>query len=119
MSKKSKPSLAEAGERLWDEVSSAFELRADELRLLEQACKTLDMIARLEDAWSELGCPMVSTGSMGQEVIHPLIGELRAQRAAFDRLRAALKLTDEDDAPVEDSSSKARRAAVARWSRGA
>lgn len=119
MSKKSKPELAEAGSRMWDDISSSYDLRADELRLLEQACKTLDMIARLESAWFELGCPMVSTGSMGQEVIHPLIGELRSQRAAFERHRSALKLPDEDDAPVEDASSKARRAAVARWSRGA
>lgn len=113
--------LADAGKAFWSDVTSRYDLRPDELRVLVQACKTLDMIAKLEAKWVERGEPDLSEGSMGQEVIHPLIGELRAQRAAFERLRAALKLPDvsAEPAPAEDASAKARRAAAARWSRGA
>lgn len=113
-------SLTGDGVTLWRDVTADYDLRPDELSLLEQACRTLDVIGMLEAAWSEFGFPMVTTGSMGQEVIHPLIGELRSQRASFERLRAALKLPDDTSSvPVESTSDKARRAAQARWSRGA
>lgn len=108
-----------AGELLRGKIAGSYELRADESAVLDSACAVADVIAELEAAWSEDGRPMTTRGSMGQLVIHPLIGEIRAQRAAQARLLAQLKLPDESVAPVEDASSKARRAAVARWSRGA
>ena len=113
--------LSKAGRALWLLVGKGnYVLRPDEQSVLLSACKTADMIERLESAWVDAGCPMVSTGSMGQEVIHPLVGEIRAQRAAHARLLAQLKLPDSGEAaPAESASEKARRAAVARWSRGA
>lgn len=114
------PNLHDAGQALWASVTSkGYVLRPDELARLESVCKTADMIARLEDVWAEAGFPSITSGSMGQEVIHPLIGELRAQRAALDGALVRLKLPDVGAEPADDGSVKARKAAAARWDRGA
>lgn len=119
MSKDLPAGLHDAGAALWSSYAD-YELRPDERVHLMNACRTADMIAALDARWVELGCPDVTTGSMGQEVIHPLIGEKRQQQDALDRAIARIKLPDaESGAPVESASDKARRAAVARWSRGA
>lgn len=111
--------LNDAGRELWKSYGELV-LRPDERVHLRNACRTADMIAALESRWVEQGCPDVTTGSMGQEVIHPLIGELRMQKDALDRAIARIKLVDDvSDAPQESSSDKARRAAMARWSKGA
>jgi hypothetical protein len=117
----STPVLGDSGEKLWRSVMAKdYVLRPDELHRLEGVCKTADMVSKLEEVWVELGCPMMTKGSMGQEIIHPLIGELRAQRAALDAALVRLKLPDDDSgAGVDDVSTKARSAAAARWDRGA
>ena len=108
-------SLKDAGKALWESVAPKYVLRADEVARLTQACKTADTISMLEDAWESLGYPMVSTGSMRQEVIHPLIGELRTQRAALASLLAGLKLPD-DAAAGAAPTNQQREAANAKWS---
>jgi hypothetical protein len=112
--------LGAAGVSLWDSIAPNYRLRPDETARLDLACRTADMLDRLERQWSDLGMPMVSTGSMQQEVIHPIIGEMRAQRAALDGALTRLKLPDgEAPASAGDESAKARSAAAARWSGGA
>ena len=121
MSKIPPPStLNDAGRVLWESVAGKYGLRPDELAILEDACATTDMVAALEGAWDEAGRPMVSAGSMGQEVIHPLIGELRAQRAYRDAALARLKLPDSPAvaAGASGGSGKARKAADARLANG-
>jgi hypothetical protein len=59
-------------------------------------------------------------GSRGQEVVHPLRAELRSQRALLARLLAQLDVPadDADSGSKWDglsSSSRARKAARARW----
>lgn len=111
--------LKDAGRALWASYAD-YQLRPDERVHLRNACRTADMVAALESRWVEQGCPDVTTGSMGQEVIHPLIGELRMQQDALDRAIARIKLPDDAaEGPAESSSDKARRAAMARWSKGA
>jgi len=109
-------SLQPAGKALWASIASKYVLRADEVTRLEQACKTADVLAMLEDAWSELGYPMVSKGSMGQEVIHPLIGEIRTQRASIASLLAGLKLPDDESGEV--AVNQQRDAANSKWATG-
>ena len=109
-------SLQSAGKALWESIASKYVLRADEVSRLEQACKTSDVIAMLEDSWRDLGFPMVSKGSMGQEVIHPLIGEIRTQRASIASLLAGLKLPD-DEAGAEPVNQQ-RDAANSKWATG-
>jgi hypothetical protein len=107
--------LQQAGKALWESIASKYVLRSDEVSRLEQACKTADVISMLEDAWRELGFPMVSVGSMKQEVIHPLIGEIRTQRTSLASLLAGLKLPDdESEAPVNQQ----REAANSKWATG-
>jgi hypothetical protein len=118
MSKPQPPkSLETAGAKLWRDVVSKYDLRVDELAVLEAACKTTDMIATLDTEWANLGKPFMTRGSMGQDVIHPLIGERRTQQAALARLFAQLKLPDESDGAAE--TNPARAAADSRWKHGA
>ena len=107
------------GARLWKRVTEAYELRVDELAVLEMAAKTADTIAQLEAAMA--GQPLVVAGSMGQQREHPLLSEARQQRAAASRLLKQLNLPDSDTLTGISRSgqrSAAARAAVnARWAR--
>lgn len=106
-----------AGKSLWKSIAGKYELRPDELSVLLVACKTADMIAILDKEWDGLGKPFMTRGSMGQDVIHPLIGERRQQQAALARLLGQLKLPDEVSGGV--GTNPARAAAASRWKHGA
>lgn len=117
MSKPKPPeSLSDAGRSLWKAVVAKYDLRADELRTLEDACAASDMLAEFEKAWRDLGRPYMSKGSMGQEVEHPLIGSIDKQRKARQAFLRQLKLPD-DEGESEPRSTQARSAANSRWSR--
>lgn len=110
--------------RLWKWATETYELRGDELRVLEDACREIDLVERME---AELrGGDLVVRGSMGQPVASPLVQELRQHRATVARLLAQLKLPDEPATPATgagapaadgERSSAARQAAEARWRR--
>lgn len=119
MSKPKAPaSLSSTGKTLWDEVVKNYDLRADELRTLEDACAASDMLHELMQAWSDLGRPYITKGSMGQEVEHPLIGSIDKQRKARQAFLKQLRLPDDGKADdAGERSSQARAAANARWSR--
>jgi hypothetical protein len=114
--RKAPEGLQRAGKAVWSSIAAKYELRADELHRLEGICKTADMIASLEGVWVEKGCPTETKGSMGQEIIHPLIGELRAQRAAFDAALVRLKLPDDESGAVPVNQQ--RDAAASKWAVG-
>lgn len=106
--------LAAKARRLWTDLTSAYDLRPDELRLLEDACREVDLIERLE---AELkGSPLMVRGSQGQQVASPLVQELRQHRSTLRSLLGALKLP-EDPAEAGNRSESARAAAMARWGR--
>lgn len=118
--------LDAAGKRLWQEVAGEYELRPDEYRVLEDACREADLIDEMAKA--QRGEPLLIEGSQGQMVLNPLVSELRQHRATLAGLLAKLKLPDmpasgegEGDggsAPAaNDRAAKARDAANARWSR--
>lgn len=106
--------LGTRGLRFWKRVTGEFEFRADELVILEDACREMRMIDQLESALA--GGDMIMSGSMGQPVVNPLVPELRQHRATLKSLLAALKIPDE---PVESQgvsrSVQAREAAKSRW----
>lgn len=107
--------LGSAGEQMWADITSRYGLRVDELRVLEDICREVDLIARLD---SELAASKVMVvGSQGQEVINPLVSEVRQHRGVVARLLAQLKLPDLEEAAAEARSTSARAAANARWSR--
>ncbi|MCS4277727.1 hypothetical protein M2390_002936 [Mycetocola sp. BIGb0189] len=76
--------------RLWADVTDAYDLAVHELLILEAACREQDIIDRLD---AELQyAPLMSKGSMGQDVANPLLGEVRQHRAEFNRLLKSLDL---------------------------
>ena len=108
--------LGKSGTELWLSIAPKYVLRPDEDARLVTACRTADVIQMLEDTWRELGFPMVSVGSMKQEIIHPLIGEIRTQRSSLASLLVGLKLPD--DAAGEVAPNQQRDAANSKWATG-
>ncbi|WP_148576058.1 hypothetical protein [Nocardioides caldifontis] len=106
------PGLKKRGRRLWKQVLSTYELRLDELILLETACKTVDLLDDLEAAMD--GQPLITKGSMGQERENPLLSEARQQRAHLNRTLAQLKLPDESTGAQINHQ---RAGGHARWAR--
>ena len=110
------PGLGPGGTRLWASVASEMVLRPDEVLVLEHACRTVDLLARIDEALTD--APLTVKGSMGQLVEHPLVSESRAQRATLARLLAQLKLIDDEERVAVQSQRRtrsARAAAQARW----
>lgn len=115
-----------AGHRLWNSVLSAYRLRPDELRVLEDACCLADAIDYLADKTAKLRAAseneLMIRGSTGQRVKNPLVaearqmaGEVRQHRSAMAELMAKLKLPDLDEAygaaaADDDSNSSTPRA---------
>jgi hypothetical protein len=91
-----------------------FELRPDELLLLERSCRLEDQVATLETGLA--GAPLLVEGSKGQDRPNPLYAEIRAHTLAVGRLLAQLGLADAIDPDGATRSSAGRRMARARWS---
>lgn len=112
--------LSGAGSALWEDVTASFALRADERRVLEAAAREADLIAVLDAGLVD--ADLMVRGSQGQQVINPLISEVRQHRATMARLLAQLHLPDEDSGEgagvgPQARSSSARALANARWSK--
>ena len=103
------------GRRFWRSVLTEHELRTDEMELLAECCRMLDLLDGLRDASK----PLVIDGRM-----NPAIVEARQVRQEFRRALAQLCLEDppeEGGAVAVDAatlrSAMARKAARARWDR--
>jgi hypothetical protein len=107
--------LRAGGKALWLAVAGPFILTPAELSMLAEACRTTDELARLEKAARELPS-LITTGSTGQDRMHPILGEIRAHRMLLERLTTALNLPDDLElVGLRGSQKHARKAAVARW----
>lgn len=107
------------GRKLWKSITVAddgktarYVLRPDELRILEDACMLADKVHRYEARME--GQSETVRGSQGQQVLHPLLGEIRQCRTAIAGQLAKLKLP-EDSAGATPRSVSARAAAQSRW----
>lgn len=109
--------LGDKAKAKWREIIGVYELRPDEVRILEDACREIDLIERLEK--EQRGSPLLVTGSMGQKVASPLMQELRQHRAVLRQLLTSLKLPDDPGQESGQRSTAARAAAAERWKRGA
>ena len=109
--------LGNKAQKLWRETVAAYDLRVDELRILEDACREVDLIERLEDEIRKLPRLTVD-GSMGQPVISELVKDVRQHRNTLKALLAGLKLNEAGE-QAGNRSTSARGAAQARWRRGA
>lgn len=104
--------LGDRGSALWDDVTSRYGLRPDELAILADACHEADVIEELKEQFKT--APLITTGSMGQDVAAPHVSEIRQHRTVLANLLTKLRLPDEDGRAA--SSSDAGRALVShRW----
>jgi hypothetical protein len=109
--------LGPKARKVWTEITGVYDLRTDELLVLEDCCREIDIVERLEEEFRD--APTMVKGSMGQLVASPMLQELRQHRAVVARLLKQLNLPDEDGRQGQSTSDLARKAANARWSRGA
>ena len=118
MNERAPARLGRSGKRLWKDVTERYSLRPDELRLLEDCCRTSDLIDTLQASIDGAGADGLTVkGSMGQQVISPAISEIRQQRSQLRQMLARLDLPDaEGNSPAAGRrSAKASTAARARW----
>jgi hypothetical protein len=87
--------LQDRGRRLWRSIVIEFDLDEHELVLLEQCCRSADLVAALAAEVDRAGGPLTPEGK-----VRPAVIELRQQRIVLARLLAALRvpLADHDDA---------------------
>lgn len=102
--------LRKDGKRLWSDITGEYDLRFDELAVLEEACCEIDLIKSLQREFKKADSFTVK-GSMGQEVAHPLISEIRQHRNSLAALLRQLKLPDE----AKSDGNQQRDAANSRW----
>ncbi|MEV0031423.1 hypothetical protein [Nocardia sp. NPDC050793] len=109
--------LKPGGRKLWNDVLSNYALRPDDLRVLKDACFESDLIDDLVAAMRTN--PLIIPGSMGQDVVHPIVTELRQHRATLGGLLRQLKLPDlpaEGGETVPGATPNQHRAAAnSRW----
>ena len=113
--------LGKRGRALWRELHEQLEFDAHESAIVLEACRTVDAIDALQAAIDADG--YMSTGSMGQTVVHPAVAELRQQQASLARLLTTLNLgaaLEGQSGAVGMSraiSAQASAAANARWAK--
>jgi hypothetical protein len=107
--------LGPRGRALHRELAAEFEFDQDPHRaaLLEDACRTADVIARLQDVVDNAADLRVR-GSQGQPVALPELAELRHYRALLASLLKALALPDTDEVAEQKQGhiTAVRRAAA-------
>lgn len=89
--------LGTEGKRLWTTVVDEFDMYAEphKRRILFDACKTADLIKRLDDVAAKASVTV--KGSMGQEVIHPCIAQAQTARMQLAQLLARLNFAPPED----------------------
>ncbi|SOJ53585.1 hypothetical protein MSIMFB_01085 [Mycobacterium simulans] len=89
--------LGTEGQKLWKGIVGEFDLGAEphKVRILSDACATADVIKRLDDAARK--APLTVKGSMGQEVINPLIAQAQTARGQLAQLLGRLNFAGQDD----------------------
>jgi len=99
--------LAEAGAKLWRSVAEGFELDVHEELLLTQACRTADILDRLDvEARAN---PVTVINVKGDRVAHPALTESRQQSIVLSRLIASLRMPsgEAEDRPQRRGASRA------------
>lgn len=112
--------LGVEGARLWREIvaemaEDGLVPSAQERRWLADACREADIVARFDAALA--GAPLVTKGSMGQEVESPLSVACRQHRTVLASLLARVSVAETQTANGSGSrttSTQARAAAMAR-----
>lgn len=82
--------LGTEGSKLWKGIVGEFDLSREphKLRILSDACRLADQIKRLDGAATS--APLTVKGSMGQEVINPVISAAQSARGLLAQLLGRL-----------------------------
>ena len=103
---KAPPETRAPGRRLWESVTTDYDLDEHEVVLLIEAVRTVDMLDVLDVAVRRDG-PLLE-GPQGTRA-HPAAVEARQQRIALARLLAALRLPSGDVGDAKVSARPQRR----------
>jgi hypothetical protein len=110
--------LKREGRKLWRDIQQAYDFTEapEKVTLLERACRTADVVDRLQKIVDEATDLRVK-GSQGQPVSIPEIGELRQYSTLLANLLKSLTLPDEDETAGNGltRSQIGRLGAKARW----
>ena len=102
------------GAAFYRTATERFDFRPDELELLLETCRQLDLCEKLHGILAKEG------PRLGDRV-HPCAVELRLARDLLRKMTAQLAIPDGDpedaDAAMSPRSRKAQRAAQTRWNR--
>lgn len=102
--------LGPRGLAFWQAVVDAYSLAADEVEVLIEVCRHLDLLDRLEAALAE-GGPVLPSGKL-----HPAVNALRSARSEARALLAMLGLPQAGGGVVRGGRAQAAsRAARSRW----
>ncbi len=110
------PALGPRGRKAWRAIAATYELRLDEMLILEEACRTLDDVERLRVALVD--ADLVVRGSAGQPAANPLLAELRQSRSLLAQHSRQLGFPDVDGtgtAVPKPKSVAHQQAARTRW----
>ena len=109
--------LGKTGQSLWDEVTKDVKLDAAGEALLIEACRTADIIDRLNGAlwsrnqeWMRLSDEVEDVAPGVAEVrlvVNPILGEVRQQRLALRQMIAHLKLGAAQPKTTEEQTKSA------------
>src|SRR4051812_44043807 len=97
--------LGTTGRRLWQKVSTAYNLGEHERVVLLTACRTADLLDRLQAA-------IEATDLSDWGSARGLLGEHRQQAVTLARLMAALRVPEDDDPRPEKIPRLQRRTGV-------
>lgn len=104
--------LKDTGSAMWAGYVKDYEFRPDELRWLETACRATDRLEVMDSELRAMG--YIIQGSMGQDMLNPLVGEIRATEAHRDNALKRLGIPDDVGAPVSNFNQH-RSAANSKW----
>lgn len=98
--------LGSDARKMWSAVMDDYDLEEHERALLVEACRTVDLLAKL-DAEVRRDGPLLDS-SQGLRA-HPAATEARQQRIALARLLAALRLPAGEDGDQQAGARPQRR----------
>jgi len=112
---KAPPGLKANGKAIWRALHAAYDFEdcPEKLVILSEACRTADVVRRLQ-AIVDCADDIRVRGSQGQPVAMPELCELRQYRALLASLLKAINCPDDND--VLTRSELGKLGAKARWS---
>lgn len=112
--------LHDRGVALWVSATSEFVFNDAELELLFEACQTLDSLHELKQFQAERS--PITRGSMGQEVISPVLDHIDKLRKTYASQLKALNLSGTEQIELVDNRTLSekrrdtgRKGAEVRW----